>query len=71
MHNLREAISHYCKLIPCIVSEKNWSTKEDKDNAHDVCIVHTVVSKKACLGMKQSQTVKKSSSIALSIAMVN
>ena len=26
----REATSSYCKLTPCIVSEKNWNTKEDK-----------------------------------------
>ena len=29
-HNHREAISHYHELAPCVLSEKNWNTKEDK-----------------------------------------
>ena len=31
MHSLREAMSRYDKSAPCIVSKKNWNTKEDKD----------------------------------------
>ena len=30
MHCLREAILCYRKSTPCVVSEKNWNTKEDK-----------------------------------------
>ena len=30
-HNHREAASRYHELTPCVVSEKNWNTKEDND----------------------------------------
>ena len=30
-HSHKEATSCYCELTPCIVNEKNWNTKEDKE----------------------------------------
>ena len=45
MHYLREAILHYCKLIPNIVSENNWNTKEDTGKS--VMHASTAVGKKA------------------------
>ena len=29
-HSHREATSRYCKSTSCVVSEKNWNTKDDK-----------------------------------------
>ena len=34
----REAISLYRKSTPCVVSEKNWNTKEDKGRS----MIHTL-----------------------------
>jgi len=33
MHCLREAISHYLKSTPSVVSKKDWNTKEDKSKS--------------------------------------
>jgi len=55
----REAILHYHKLTPCIVSENNWNTKEDKGAyIHDTCIVHTAVGEKTHFSRKRHQAEK-------------
>ena len=42
--NNREAIVHYGKSTPYIVSEKKWDTKKDKDKSMvHTLYVHTVV----------------------------
>jgi len=45
---------------PCIVSKKNWKTKETKV-APDACYVAAVVGEKVCVRMKQCRAVKTSS----------
>jgi len=43
----RKASGKYCKLTPCVVSEKNWNTKGGK---HDTCIVCTAVGERHVSG---------------------
>jgi len=54
-----EAISHYHKSTPCVVSKKNWN-KGGQRWHHDAYYVATVVGEKAHLRTKQLQAVKKS-----------
>ena len=54
MHCLREAIPHYHKSTPTIVSKKSWNIKEDKGKS----MMHALYStscgwKKTHLGTKQ------------------
>ena len=49
-NNQHKAVSCYrCELTPCVVSKKNWNTKE----GNDACIVHIAVGENAHLGMKK------------------
>ena len=40
-HSHRETASCYHELIPCIVSEKNWNTKEDKGKSMK-CVLYVL-----------------------------
>ena len=40
-HSHRETASCYHELIPCIVSEKNWNTKEDKGKSM-TCVLYVL-----------------------------
>ena len=40
-HNRREAISQYHELTLCVVSEKNWDTKEDKGKSM-MCVLYVL-----------------------------
>ena len=47
--------------MPCIVSEKNWNTKEHKGQSMIHVLYVLQLAKKARVGTKQRQVVKKSS----------
>jgi len=49
MHSLRKAVLCYCKSTPCVVSKKNWNTKEDKGKS----MMCTAVGDKAHGGIQQ------------------
>ena len=40
-HRHMEAASHYHELTPCIVSEKNWNTKQDKGKFM-ICVLYVL-----------------------------
>ena len=46
----REAIPHYCELTPCVVSEKNWDTKEDKNKSMMHALYTLQLAKRHVLG---------------------